>query len=266
MKIAAAPLSVSNLSVSYDGWPVLRSVSFEASAGELIGIVGPNGAGKSTLLKAVLGLIASDQGEVRVFDQPVGRSRRRLAYVPQTEAVDWDFPVTVRDVVMMGRYGHLGWLGRPGHEDRRLADEALALVDMTAFSRRHIRRLSGGQQQRVFLARALCQQADVLLLDEPFAGVDAATEAAIFRLIESLTSAGRTILIVNHDLSVLNRFHRVMLLNQRIMALGPPQEAASEENLRRTYGGRLSILERAEAALQGAQRQDEPDVIGTDRR
>jgi len=164
------------LTVSYGARPVLRSVSFEVSDGKLVGVVGPNGAGKSTLLKAMLGLIEPDAGTVRVHGEPVAAHRERLAYVPQTEAVDWDFPVTVFDVVLMGRYGRLGWFGRPTAVDRESAERALDMVAMTDFRDRHIRRLSGGQQQRVFLARALCQDADILLLDEPFAGVDAATE------------------------------------------------------------------------------------------
>ena len=174
-----------------------------------------------------------------------------MAYVPQTEAVDWDFPVTVFEVVLMGRYGRLGLLGRPGRQDRQAAMEALERVDMQDYRHRHIRRLSGGQQQRVFLARALCQQADVLFLDEPLAGVDAATEHAIFELIERLTDDGKTLLVVNHDLAVLDRFDAVMLLNQRVIAYGPPAEVVTDENMQRTYAGRLSVLDRADAALRG---------------
>lgn len=247
---SAMPIRVRNLTIAYDGRPVLRSVSFDVESGRLIGIVGPNGAGKSTLLRAVLGLIPLDAGTVEVFGEPIRRCRQRIAYVPQTEAVDWDFPVTVYDVVLMGRYGRMGWFGRPGRGDREAALDALELVGMSEFRDRHIRRLSGGQQQRVFLARALCQRADILLLDEPFAGVDAATERAIFDLIDRLTEQGRTLLVVNHDLSVLDRFDGVMLLNRRVVAYGPTKQAVTEENLRRTYGGRLSLLEQADAALE----------------
>lgn len=247
---APAVIEVRGLSVSYGHQPALRSVSFDIPRGRLVGIVGPNGAGKSTLLKAILGLIAHDSGSVRIDGQPIERSRRRLAYVPQTEAVDWDFPVTVLDVVMMGRYGRLRWFSRPNRADHRAAVEALDLVVMGDFADRHIRQLSGGQQQRVFIARALCQQADVLLLDEPFAGVDAATEHAIFELIERLTGQGKTLVVVNHDLSVLDRFDQVMLLNQRIVAMGPTHDVVNEQNLRRTYGGRLTLLDRADAALR----------------
>ena len=246
-----------NISVSYEGRSVLRSLSFEAAAGQLVGIVGPNGAGKSTLLKAMLGLIPCDSGTTEVFGQPIARNRHRVAYVPQTEAVDWDFPVTVFEVVLMGRYGRLGLLGRPNRQDRQAAMEALQRVDMQQYRHRHIRRLSGGQQQRVFLARALCQQADVFLLDEPLAGVDAATERALFTLIERLTADGKTLLMVNHDLSVLNRFDAVMLLNQRVIAYGPPAEVVTDKNIQYTYAGRLSVLDRADAALRGG--GDSPD-------
>ena len=243
-------IRVHNLTVSYDSKPVLRSVSMQAAPGQLVGVVGPNGAGKSTLLKAMLGLTPTDSGTVEFFGEPIDRCRQRVAYVPQTSAVDWDFPVTVRDVVLMGRYGRLGWFGRPKRDDRDRAAEALELVGMQNFADRHIRELSGGQQQRVFLARALCQQAQVLLLDEPLAGVDAATERAIFTLIDKLTAEGRTLVLVNHDLDVLDRFDYLMLLNQRVIAYGPTAQVKTKENMRRTYGGRLSLLDRADAALR----------------
>jgi len=244
--------------VAYDGRPVLRSVSFDVPRGTIMGIVGPNGAGKSTLLKALLGLVRLDYGVIEVFGNPIEQMRDRIAYVPQTEAVDWDFPVTVFDVVLMGRYGKLGWFGRPKRADRDAVNTALEQVDMSAFRDRHIRQLSGGQQQRVFLARALCQHADILLLDEPFAGVDAVTEHAIFDLISNLTGEGKTLLVVNHDLSVLDRFDLVMLLNGRVVAMGPPNEIVTEDNLRRTYGGRLSLLDRADATLREKDPRSEP--------
>ena len=247
---APAVIDVRSLTVSYGQQPVLRSISFGVPAGQLVGIVGPNGAGKSTLLRAILGLVPLDSGTVTLDGEPIRANRHRIAYVPQTEAVDWDFPVTVLDVVVMGRYTRLGWFGRPKREDRESAVEALDMVTMGEFADRHIRQLSGGQQQRVFLARALCQHADVLLLDEPFSGVDAATERAIFDLIKRLTGQGKTLLVVNHDLSVLDRFDSVMLLNQRIVAWGPTDRVVNEENLRRTYGGRLTLLDRADAVLR----------------
>lgn len=255
---AMVPVAVRNAMVAYDGRPVLRSVSFDVPKGTIMGIVGPNGAGKSTLLKALLGLVRLDNGTVDIFGKPISQMRERVAYVPQTEAVDWDFPVTVFDVVLMGRYARLGWFGRPKQIDRDAVNDALEKVGMSDYHDRHIRRLSGGQQQRVFLARALCQQADILLLDEPFAGVDAATEHAIFDLIATLTSDGKTLLVVNHDLSVLHRFDLVMLLNQRVVAIGPPEQTVTDENLRRTYGGRLSLLDRADATLREKDPRSEP--------
>ncbi len=245
-----AAVSVLGLTVSYGERPVLRSVSFDVPAGQIVGVVGPNGAGKSTLLRAVLGLIPLDAGSIALGGQPISQCRNRVAYVPQTEAVDWDFPVTAQDVVLMGRYGRLGWFGRPGHSDRTAAVEALRLVDMTEYAHRHIRQLSGGQQQRVFLARALCQDADILLLDEPFAGVDAATEQAIFDLITELATQGKTLIVVNHDLSVLDRFDIVLLLNQQVVAFGPTKQVVNDRNLHRTYGGRLTLLDRADTALR----------------
>ena len=244
-----AALSVRGLTVSYGVRPVLRSVSFDVPRGKLVGVVGPNGAGKSTLLKAMLGLIEPNTGSIRVRGKAVAEARSELAYVPQTEAVDWDFPVTVFDVVLMGRFGRLGLLGRPKAADRRSALRALAQVSMTTYVNRHIRQLSGGQQKRVFIARALCQDAEILLLDEPFAGVDAATEQAIFDLMDRLTTEGKTLIVVNHDLSVLNRFDLVLLLNQQVVAYGPTTETVTDANLRRTYGGRLTLLERADTAL-----------------
>jgi manganese/zinc/iron transport system ATP- binding protein len=220
--------------------------------GKLVGVVGPNGAGKSTLLKAILGLMAPDSGTIRINGRPMAESRSELAYVPQTEAVDWDFPVTVYDVVLMGRFGRLGPLARPKAVDRRAALRALAQVSMTPYLNRHIRQLSGGQQKRVFIARALCQEAQILLLDEPFAGVDAATEQAIFELMDQLTAQGRTLIVVNHDLSVLDRFDLVLLLNQQVVAFGPKATTVTDANLRRTYGGRLTLLERADSALHSA--------------
>ena len=253
------PLEVRDLTVAYDARPVLRSVSFQLERGQMMSVVGPNGAGKSTLLKALLGLLNPDYGSVSIFGKPVREVRPRLAYVPQIEGVDWDFPITVAEVVLMGRQPNQGWFGRPTKQDRQLAAEALERVGMTPFADRHIRQLSGGQQRRVFLARALCQGADLLLLDEPFSGVDAATEKAIFNLIAQMAKEGRSLLIVNHDLSILHRFDRVLLLNQRMIAFGPPSAVVTDENLRATYGGRLSLLDEADLTL--AQRSHERDHL-----
>lgn len=244
-----AAVHCEGLTVAYDARPVLRSVSFSVSSGEMIGIIGPNGAGKSTLLKCMLGLIRPDYGKFLLFGHNVRSERGRVAYVPQTEGVDWDFPVTVRDVVLMGR-ARMGWLGWHGRVDRSAANDALHQVGMTRFANRHIRQLSGGQQRRVFLARALCQQADLLLLDEPFAGVDATSEQAIFTLIDEIRAMGKTVIVVNHDLSILDRFDRVLMINQRVIAYGTPTEVVHDTNLRATYGGRLALLDQADETLR----------------
>lgn len=250
------------VTVAYDARPVLRSVSFNVPRGGMVGVIGPNGAGKSTLLKCMLGLIKPDYGHVQVFGQPAVGARRQVAYVPQTEAVDWDFPVTVQDVVLMGRAleGLLGW---PGRRDRQRAQHALEQVGMTRYAHRHIRQLSGGQQRRVFLARALCQEAELLLLDEPFAGVDAASELAIFTLIDDIRQLGKTVIVVNHDLSILDRFDHVMMLNQRVIAHGTPSEVVNDENLSATYGGRLSLLDQADETLRQRMASDDRHVSRT---
>lgn len=239
-----------DVTVSYQEKPVLRSVSMDVPKGEIVGVVGPNGAGKSSLLKTMLGLHTQDAGEILYYGKPITDSRHLVSYVPQTGAVDWDFPVTVMDVVMMGHAGRLGWFKRPGKKDFAQAVEALETVGMAPYRNRHIRQLSGGQQQRVFLARALCQKAEILFLDEPFGGVDAATEKAIFALMDDLATNGHTLLVVNHDLSVLDRYNQLLLLNQHVIAYGPPKDVATEENLRNTYGGHLSLLDKAELTMK----------------
>lgn len=235
-----------NLYVAYHHRPVLRGVRLSCPPGVLAAFVGPNGAGKSTLFKAVLGLVKPASGSVRVFGEPVERQRQRIAYVPQRELIDWDFPATVLDVVMMGRVPRLGWLRRPGRRDREKVLEALEQVGMAEHAHRPLAALSGGQQQRVFIARALAQEPDLLLLDEPYAGVDAATQDAIHDLLTRLRREGKTILVVDHDLSSVHRYDLVALLNGRLIAFGPPSEVFTPENLRQTYGGRLTFLERAE--------------------
>jgi manganese/zinc/iron transport system ATP- binding protein len=245
-----AAVELRNVTVSYDRKPAIRSVSVDLPAGERIAIVGPNGAGKSTLIKAVVGLVTMDSGQIRVHGEPIERVRQRVAYVPQRGIIDWDFPVLVRDVVIMGRFGRIGWFRRPGKADRSIAADALERVGMTEFGERQIGQLSGGQQQRVFLARALAQEADVLLLDEPFVGVDAATEEAIFGLLDDARSEGKTVVVVNHDLGAVSRhFELVLLLNGRVVAFGPPKEILLPDTLRRTYGGRLTMLETADQVV-----------------
>lgn len=232
------PLTVNNLTVAYQKKPVLRNISFEVPEGKLIGIVGPNGAGKSTLIKAALGLIPKVAGTVDIFGKSYKEQRKKIGYVPQRESVDWDFPTNALDVVMMGRYGHLGWLKRPGAAEKRIAMECLAKVGMADFANRQISQLSGGQQQRVFLARALAQNADLYFMDEPFVGVDAMTEKAIIALLNELKAQGKTVLVVHHDLATVQEyFDWVMLLNVELVAIGPSETTFTKELVQKTYGG-----------------------------
>ncbi len=239
------PIEVRDLTVAYHATPALWDIDLTVREGRLTAIVGPNGAGKSTLLKAVLGLVPAASGWVRVFGGPVAEQRRAIAYVPQRGSVDWDFPTNALDVVMMGRYGALGWIRRPGRREREVARECLHRVGMEAFADRQISQLSGGQQQRVFLARALAQDARLYIMDEPFAGVDAVTERAIAALFSDLRAAGRTVVAVHHDLqTVAEYFDWVTLLNVRKVASGPVSEAFTETNLRLAFGGRVAFLSR----------------------
>lgn len=234
---------VEDLTVSYREKPVLWDIDLDIPPGVMAAIVGPNGAGKSTLIKAVLGLVKPVAGHVRLFGLPVDKARGRIAYVPQRQSVDWDFPATVLDVVMMGLYGRLGWLRRPGRSERAEALRALEQVGMQDYATRPISQLSGGQQQRAFIARALVQEADLLFLDEPMAGVDAVTEAAIVKLLKSQRDAGRTVIVVHHDLQTVARyFDWLVMLNQRIIAQGPVAEVYTEDHLRRAYGGQLALI------------------------
>lgn len=238
-----APLEIHDLTVAYHKKPVLWGIDLVVPKGKLIGIVGPNGAGKSTLIKAVMGLIPTSSGWVKIFGEPFHQNLKRVGYVPQRESVDWDFPVNVMDVVLMGRYGRLGLIKRPGKKDRDIARECLDKVNMLPFANRQIANLSGGQQQRVFLARALAQESDLYFMDEPFAGVDAATEAAIIALLHELKEKGKTLLVVHHDLpTARNYFDMLLLLNMRVVAFGPTEEVFTYELLQKTYGGRLTIL------------------------
>ncbi|TWT44599.1 High-affinity zinc uptake system ATP-binding protein ZnuC [Phycisphaerae bacterium RAS1] len=245
-----APLSIHDMTVAYHRKPVLWDVDYDAPPAQLVGIVGPNGAGKSTLLKAVLDLVPKASGRVMVFGKPYTQQRRLVAYVPQRESVDWDFPVSALDVVVMGRYGRIGWLRPVTRRHREAGLHALERVGMADFARRQISQLSGGQQQRVFLARALAQEASVYLMDEPFASVDAATEKAIVQVLHDLRGGGRTVLVVHHDLqTVPEYFDYVLLLNTRIVAHGPTAQTFTQENLRKTYGARLTLLEEAAHAM-----------------
>jgi manganese/zinc/iron transport system ATP- binding protein len=247
------PLDVHDMTVAYHRRPVLWDIDVSVPEGRLVAIIGPNGAGKSTLIKAILGIIPCASGRVEIYGKPYAQQRRIVGYVPQRESVDWDFPVNALDVVMMGRYGQLGWFQRPGKKDREAAYACLEKVGMADFARRQISQLSGGQQQRVFLARALAQDAKIYFMDEPFVGVDAATERAIVAILQELKSQGRTVIAVHHTLQTVREyFDHVILLNMRIVAHGPVDVVFTEENLRKTYGGKLSLLDQvAEAVRRG---------------
>lgn len=243
-EIAASPLAVRGLTVFYDQKPAVFSVDVTIRKGAMTAVIGPNGAGKSTLLKAALGLVTPLSGTTTVFGKPLEQMRASVAYVPQRASVDWDFPARAIDVVSMGLYRDLGLVGRFLSRHRNKAMECLARVGMEDFATRQIGQLSGGQQQRVFLARALAQEAELYLLDEPFAGVDAATERAIIDVLKGLRDAGKTVVAVHHDLStVRDYFDDVMTLNVRKISEGPVDEAFTAEALDQAYGGRLATAE-----------------------
>ncbi len=252
---AVAVLDVHDVTVTYHRKPVLWDIDLTVREPCLVGIVGPNGAGKSTLLKAILGLVPLATGEVTLLGRPAREQRRLVGYVPQRESVDWDFPVSVLDVVLMGTYGRLGWFRRPGRREQEWAMECLRRVGLADLAHRQIGQLSGGQQQRTFLARALAQRAEVYFMDEPLAGVDAATEQVVFELLRELRTAGKAVFVVHHDLrTVPQYFDCVALLNQRLVAFGPTASTFTAENLQQAYGGRLSILDTAGEALRKQER------------
>ena len=253
--IGPSPLAVHDLTVAYHRKPVLWAVDYVAPPSGLIAVVGPNGAGKSTLIKACLGLVPTVSGRVELFGRPVARQRRLIGYVPQRESVDWDFPVSALDVVAMGRYGRIGWFRPVSRAHKEAALHALERVGMADFARRQIGQLSGGQQQRVFLARALAQEAQIYFMDEPFAGVDAATERAVLQVLRDLDAAGRTVLCVHHDLQTVGAyFDHVLLLNTRVVAHGPVARTLTPELLARTYGGRPLPLAPAAGPAEAAGR------------
>ena len=236
-------IEVTDLTIAYRDKPVLWDVDMDVPAGILMAIVGPNGAGKTTMIKSILGLIKPAAGQVLVYGKPYKEQRHLVGYVPQRGSVDWDFTTSVLDVVIMGLYGALGWLKRPGPSERAAALDALDKVGMKAFAQRQISQLSGGQQQRVFLARALVQDAQLYFMDEPFQGVDATTERAIVTLLQELRSVGKTVVVVHHDLqTVPEYFDWVTMLNVRRIASGPVSEVFTEQNLRHTYGGKVAFL------------------------
>ena len=250
-----AIIDIHDVTVAYHRKPVLWDIDLALREPSLVAVLGPNGAGKSTLVKAILGLVPLVSGEVKVFGKPISRERKLIGYVPQRESVDWDFPVTVLDVVLMGAYGRLGWCRRPGKVEREQALVCLERVGLAHLAHQQIGQLSGGQQQRTFLARALAQDATLYFMDEPMAGVDAATERVIFTLLRELHSQGKTVIVVHHDLrTVPTYFDEVILLNRRLVAYGPVESTFTTENLRKTYGGQLAALEIAAEAVQASAR------------
>lgn len=238
-------LQVDNLTVSYHHKPVLWDINFDLPQGTITGVIGPNGSGKTTLLKSIMGLLPADYGSISLFGQPLKKVRNRISYVPQRESVDWDFPATIRDVVIMGRYRKENLFRRLKKEDHEIAREAMEQAGLLDMADTAISELSGGQQQRVFLARALAQKADLYLMDEPFVGVDAATEDAILKLLTRMRDAGKSVIIVHHDLqTAYSFFDHIVLLRTRLVASGPKDEVFTADNLQDAYGGRLSVLSR----------------------
>ncbi|HEY1017320.1 MAG TPA: metal ABC transporter ATP-binding protein [Herpetosiphonaceae bacterium] len=253
MESANTPLIVNDLTVAYHDKPVLWDVDVSVPQGVLAAVIGPNGAGKSTLIKAILGLVPVAAGSVEIFGKPYREQRRLVGYVPQRSSVDWDFPTNALDVVMMGTYGQLGWVKRPGKAQREQALHCLEQVGMADFAGRQISQLSGGQQQRVFLARALAQDAQLYFMDEPFVGVDATTERAIIQLLHNLRAQGKTVICVHHDLdSAPEYFDWLVVLNVRLIASGPFADTWSAENLNRAYGGRMHLMSESLATKAGA--------------
>ncbi|MBT4530464.1 MAG: metal ABC transporter ATP-binding protein [Phycisphaerae bacterium] len=241
-----SPVSIHDLTVAYHRKPVLWDVDLDIPEGKLVAVVGPNGAGKSTLIKAILDIVPRASGEVLLYGKPFKKQRKLVAYVPQRESVDWDFPIDALGVVLMGRYSTIGWCKPTGKKDKLLAMDALERVGMSEYAHRQINQLSGGQQQRVFLARALAQDSTIYFMDEPFASVDAATERAIIQVLSDLREKGKTVVVVHHDLqTVPEYFDHVIMLNMRVVAHGPVEDVFTNDNLKKTYGGRLTLLSEA---------------------
>ena len=243
MSPAQTHIKVRGLSVNYGTKRVLTNVHLDIHAGNVYGVIGPNGAGKSTLFKSILGLIEYNAGEIEVLGDEIDDVRKQIAYVPQKDEVDWQFPATVKDIVLMGRYPYRSLFKRLNTEDHALAEDAMSQLGIAELANRQIGKLSGGQQQRVFIARALCQQADVFFLDEPFVGVDITTEERIIQILKELATAGKTILVVHHDLSTVDQyFDKIILLNQRLIVFGDTEEAFTQNNIAKAYGPQLTIL------------------------
>lgn len=244
-------LEAHNLTVAYDKVPVLWDIDFELPTGKIIGIIGPNGSGKTTLLKTIMGLIKPASGYVKVFEHELDEVRHKVAYVPQRESVDWDFPASVQDVVEMGRYRKNSLFRKLTQTDKEIVANAIDKVKLTPFKDRQISQLSGGQQQRVFIARALAQGADIFFMDEPFVGVDATTETAILDLLSAMRDEGKTVVIVHHDLqTVSGYFDHLVLLNTRVIACGPTADVLTQENLSNAYGGQLTLLSKIQSIIK----------------
>ncbi|MDF2036680.1 metal ABC transporter ATP-binding protein [Cytobacillus oceanisediminis] len=236
-------ISIEDLHVSYFGNEAVTGVSLSVNTGNLVGIIGPNGAGKSTFLKAMLNLIPKDKGAVKVLGKPIAEVRKSIAYVPQRNDIDWDFPITVLDAVLIGTYPHLKLFRRPKKKDKEWAMECLKRVGMQEFSRRQIGELSGGQQQRVFLARALAQKADLFFLDEPFVGVDVSSEETIVNILKELCRQGKTVIVVHHDLSKANDyFNQLILLNKELISFGTVEEVFKPEVIAKAYKGQFAFM------------------------
>ncbi|ALS78529.1 metal ABC transporter ATP-binding protein [Planococcus sp. ANT_H30] len=236
-------IKVQNIQVSYFGRPAIDAIDLTLEQGKVLGIIGPNGAGKSTLLKALLNLVSIDQGSIEIFGETLKENRKRIAYVPQRNQYDWDFPIHVLDTVLIGTYPNLGIFKRPKKKDKEWAYECLKKVGMEEFSNRQIGELSGGQQQRVFLARALAQKADIFFLDEPFVGIDVSSEEMIVKLLKDLRDQGKTVVVVHHDLSKANEyFDELLLLNKQVIQFGNPQQVLRPEVMRKAYESELSFL------------------------
>jgi manganese/zinc/iron transport system ATP- binding protein len=251
-KMDKSALHVEQLTVNYGNNPALWDVSLEVPPGNVVGIIGPNGAGKTTFIKTALGLINPLSGKVEFFGKPLEKMREKIAYIPQRESVDWDFPITVRDLVLMGRYGHLGIFKWPREADRAAVDHYLEKVGMTQYADRQINQLSGGQKQRVFIARALVQEAEVYFMDEPFVGIDLATKKVIVDLLHELKKEGKTVFVVHHELDEVDSyFDWVIMFNIRLVACGPVKEAFTTETLNAAYGKSYTIFDEALKLARG---------------
>ncbi len=241
-----ARLEFDRVTIAYNGSPALEDVTFDVPHGAQVAVVGPNGAGKSTLFKALVGLLPVKSGTIHIHGQPLGNHQDCVAYIPQREEVDWKFPVTVADVVMMGRYGKFGWFGRPSNRDRRIVYRCLEQMGIEKLHNAAIGELSGGQQQRVFLARALAQEPHILLMDEPFNGVDVATQETTLKLLDDLKKEKVTVMVSTHDLNLAaTRFELTLLLNHRLVSYGPPAEALDARHIQSAYSGHVLVMDGA---------------------